>query len=381
MVGLMGIGSLAVDYGRVQLAKTELQTAIDAASRAAAAYLPTDPTGARTAAIALAAAHTVDGQTLVLQSSDIQIGKWNSTTGVLDTSSSSPDSVRITGYRTSARGNPISLTLTRSFGFSNFDLSATCTAMGASAPANYQVVGLTSITMAWSTWVGTYDSSSGAYTTGTSSTNGSIASNSTISLQNGTSIGGTIYYRGSAPAGGVNYVGKVLMSSAITTPSTPSAGTYASSNSNSLAALPTSGANYSSSYQNVTWPAGTYVLDSLTVGGSSTLQFSGPATIYVNGNVSVTGNARLYAYQNAPNNLQIKVTTAATVQVTGSSIAQGAITAPTSALSVTGSSYLTGACMMNTIDVQGSAGIYYDQQMGTNGAGSGSGGSGTSMVK
>src|SRR3954447_599107 len=109
MTGLLLVASLAVDYGRVQLAKTEMQCAVDAAARAATAYLPSDTSGARAAAISVAAMHQVAGDTLVLQSGDVVFGKWNPATKTLDTTSPTPDAVRITAQRTVSRGTPITL--------------------------------------------------------------------------------------------------------------------------------------------------------------------------------------------------------------------------------------------------------------------------------
>src|SRR5262245_36102543 len=72
--------SFGVDLGRVQLVKTELQRSADAAARAGAASVPGDFTAARAAAIQFATLNKADGAPVVLQTSDIEFGKWNATT-------------------------------------------------------------------------------------------------------------------------------------------------------------------------------------------------------------------------------------------------------------------------------------------------------------
>ncbi|MEA2735801.1 MAG: hypothetical protein QOE14_2252, partial [Humisphaera sp.] len=64
---MIGIASFAVDYGRVQLAKTELLVAADAASRAAIGALPGGVTAAQDAAIELAGKNRCDGIAVVLK--------------------------------------------------------------------------------------------------------------------------------------------------------------------------------------------------------------------------------------------------------------------------------------------------------------------------
>jgi uncharacterized membrane protein len=61
MSTMIMVASLAVDLGRVQLAKTELQRAADAAARAGASALPNGFASAQAAAMTIAAANLADG--------------------------------------------------------------------------------------------------------------------------------------------------------------------------------------------------------------------------------------------------------------------------------------------------------------------------------
>jgi Flp pilus assembly protein TadG len=76
---MCGFCSLAVDYGRMQTAKTELQRAADAAARAGAAKLADGVSATETTIIAVAASNTVDGSAINLSSADIEFGTWNET--------------------------------------------------------------------------------------------------------------------------------------------------------------------------------------------------------------------------------------------------------------------------------------------------------------
>src|SRR6267143_935863 len=68
LVVLCGLVSMGVDLGRVQLAKTELRSAADAACRAGAAGLAKSVSQCKTDAVAVAAANTCDTTSVALDS-------------------------------------------------------------------------------------------------------------------------------------------------------------------------------------------------------------------------------------------------------------------------------------------------------------------------
>src|SRR4051812_26939322 len=77
MVVFIGFASMGVDLGRVQLAKTELQRAADAASRAAASALP-DVNETLALAQQYANANLADGSSVQIQTNqDVEFGKWD----------------------------------------------------------------------------------------------------------------------------------------------------------------------------------------------------------------------------------------------------------------------------------------------------------------
>jgi uncharacterized membrane protein len=128
---LVGFCSLAVDFGRVQAAKTELRSAADAAALSGAAGLSNG--NAATYAIATAGQNNVDGTALVLQNADVVTGTWSN--GSFTAGGASPNAVQVTAHRTSARGTAIPLMFAQVIGRSSCDVNATSVAVATSNPA------------------------------------------------------------------------------------------------------------------------------------------------------------------------------------------------------------------------------------------------------
>ena len=82
LVCVIGIIALALDIGYLYNVKADLQVAADAAALAGAGGLSTDQDTARARAIAIAKGNYANGMPVVLQNSDIQLGLWDSVTGV-----------------------------------------------------------------------------------------------------------------------------------------------------------------------------------------------------------------------------------------------------------------------------------------------------------
>ncbi len=135
MFALAGFAALAVDWGRVQLAKSELQSAADAASRYAAAGLQNDINGASAAygnAAAVAAQNKADGQTISFrQNEDVELGVWTSATKTFVPTGNLniANAVRVTMRCTSARGNPVPMSFLSVFGKKTSDVTASSIAM------------------------------------------------------------------------------------------------------------------------------------------------------------------------------------------------------------------------------------------------------------
>lgn len=129
---LIGFASLAVDLARMQLAKNELQAAVDAAARHAASGMPLGINEAQDRAIAAAADNKVAGAEVVLNpGSDIEFGLWDAATGFTSLSGDdrkSATAVRVTARRDASRGNAVPTVLARIIGINGMNVRATATA-------------------------------------------------------------------------------------------------------------------------------------------------------------------------------------------------------------------------------------------------------------
>lgn len=135
LIALFAIISLAVDWGRVQVARGELQTTADAAARYAVVGLKNDNGGgsaAKANAVAVVAQNRVDGESVSINpAEDVEIGVWNSTNKsfTVNNNVDVANAVRITLRRTASRGNPIPLTFAPLIGRRSASIQASSVAV------------------------------------------------------------------------------------------------------------------------------------------------------------------------------------------------------------------------------------------------------------
>jgi hypothetical protein len=134
LTALTGFSSLGVDWGRVQLVKNQLRTAVDAAARAGASGLAIDPSTALARARATASANKADGVAVDLDAMlDVELGTWNSTsrhfTRLTGAAQSSANAIRVIARRTAARGNGIHMTFAHLLGHASHDVQVEATAV------------------------------------------------------------------------------------------------------------------------------------------------------------------------------------------------------------------------------------------------------------
>jgi hypothetical protein len=135
MVALCGLASLAVDYGRVQLVKTELAATAEAAARAGAAQLVTSGQAALSAAVAVGSANTADGTPVALDAStDVEVGTWDAAARAFTAGTANPNAVRVTARRTAARGTAVTLTWAAVLGRKSSDVTASAVALLTTEP-------------------------------------------------------------------------------------------------------------------------------------------------------------------------------------------------------------------------------------------------------
>jgi Flp pilus assembly protein TadG len=130
---MVAICSLAVDFGRVSYSKAQLQCVADSAARAAFYSLPQGVTAAQNAAVAIAAANSVNGASVALNAgTDIAFGNWNSSTQTFTTltgaQQSQATSVKVSLSLTTAKSNSIPLLFACLIGQSTCNITASSVA-------------------------------------------------------------------------------------------------------------------------------------------------------------------------------------------------------------------------------------------------------------
>jgi len=298
LIALCGLVSMGVDLGRVQLAKTELRSAADAAARAGVAGLATSVTQARNDAVATAAANNCDGSSVVIDSTfDIDFGNWDSATRTFTVLSgaaqNNANSVRVTAHRIAARGTAIPLVFARLVGRNTCDINAVAIAKATFGPG-WGFTGLNSVSLKNNTYVVSYNSSVDPTPgLGSASGNALLGSNGPITVGSNDHLWGNVQLGPSGTVGSLQVTGSTYQyTTPLPAPSTP--GWSPGSNPGGIPQ------NYTVN-SNTTLPGGTYWFTSLDV--DHDLTFSGPATIYVNGNVIIDSD--LKAYGNIPSNLMV----------------------------------------------------------------------------
>ena len=298
MIAFVAIVSLAVDVGHGRLVKNQLQNAADAAARFGAAGLQTSVSQAKNNAVTAAGNNTADATSVVVDpNADVEFGTWdpnsNTFTVLSGAAQSSANAIRVTARRVSARGTAVPLTFGQVVGKSSCDVIAQSIAvLSQGAPSGF--IGLGGINLQNNEFIAGYNSSNTTNPThGSSDNKGLVGSNGKIAAQNNVSL------QGDAVLGPGGSISGVPMTGSTTTLSSPIAGPTMPgwSPGTNPGSVPQ---NYVVA-SNTTLPGGSYWFTSLTV--TSNLTFSGPATLYVNGNITLGGS--LTAYNNVPGNLRI----------------------------------------------------------------------------
>jgi Flp pilus assembly protein TadG len=355
---LAGVCLLVVDWGHVQLARLEMVRTADAAARYAVKGVK-DGT-ALTKANWIGDRNLVDSQAVVFPAGDVEVGTWAS--GAFTPGGSSPNAVRVTVRRTAATSNAIPLSFGRFFGLTSSNLTAQAVAV--TKPGGYGIVGLNSVSLSGGSTIDSYSS-----TTGDFGNQGTVASNGNITMSGSANISGSanpgVGKTVSAGTGSVSGSTAPLTSALSYPPEVAS--TYSSSNDNSsipTGKLSAQGDLSLSGSQTLTLPGGTYYIHDLTVSGNAVLSFSGPATVCIYGDLTLSGGAQTFG--TTPQNLKIVMVadpssgTAGKVTISGSAPLYASVYAPLSQVKVSGSGDFYGQFVGLSIDISGSAGIHGD---------------------
>ena len=328
---LLGVAAFAVDWGRLQAAKQQLQTAADASVRYAALGLA-DGT-AVSKAQSVAAGNQSDGRPLALAASDVEVGRWDAASRQFVPNGTPRDSVRVTVRRS------VPLGMASMGGSRSVTLSASAVAQY--APPRYQVVGLDAINLGGSCLIQSYNSSSApAPAPAAAATNGGL----TIG---GSSVVRTdVYHLPGKPVG---------------SPTTGQIRTLASALSYPPAALPAASVNLgavSKSGGTYTLNAGTYRASSVSFTSTVSVVINGDVSLYVTGPFTMTTSAM--TSNRYPSQLKIYMVGGGLFSVSGSCRLAATLYAPQSGVQISGSTEFDGTLVARQIDLSTSSLIRAD---------------------
>lgn len=314
LTALTGFCSLAVDWGRVQVVKAELQLAADAAARYSVTGLTTGVSETQKRAVAAAAGNKADGSPVVLDANaDVEFGRWDAQTRAFTVltgaARSSADAIRITARRTADRGNAVPLMFARIFGVNSSNALATSIARRVSLqPSGY--VGLSEARMFDNTRLDSYSAAAGPYSVASSTSAVSILSNNRLTLENNALVQGDAHW---GPSGTYTRGPGVVVTGSFNQLSDPlafpavSAGSIATSNDNSNIPAYFDGTDLDvPAGASVTLPGGKYYVREFKVDNSAVVTFTLPSTMYLYGEAEIAGEVKHAA--RLPSNLMIYFT-------------------------------------------------------------------------
>jgi len=374
MVGLIGLGALAVDVGYVFNARTELQRTADASALAAAACLPEQ--SAATSAAQLAATQNQGEGGPDLDVSNVQFGYWDRDNATFTSSATwggSTNAVRVTLERSESAGNPLSLFFARLLGNPQADTSASATAIYDQWLCG-PFVGINWVEAPGTIETDSYNSDDGAYSSG--GHKGSICSDGPVGVH------GNALIKGDARAGKGHQ--PVLTGGATVTRSVGSrlkplnmppvdASEAALVNDNHQIPLIPQGHGWRSAVdadgnflldgnKTMDLPPGTYYLNDFELAGQAEFSVSGPTTIYLTGNLDRAGGVLVTNSTQKADNLKFLMT-GGTARVTSTDDFYGVIYAPNTAVTIDGDSNFFGAVVGKTLLITGTATAHYDETL------------------
>jgi Flp pilus assembly protein TadG len=372
IVVVIGFIGLAVDVGRAQYAKAQLQVLADVAARAAARGIADNTTLAR--ANAVANYNAPDGGAITFAAGDVETGNWNTGTKTFTAGGTPTNAVRVTAARTSAKGNALPMHFLQLLGSGTADISSSAVATGSSGLAAHGVVGLNWVKLYSSVQIDSYDSSVGAYNASWTPDHGNVASNGPIQLDPGVTIRGDARPGpGNSASGGTVTGSRTPLTSTLSYPA-PSADGYGPSNNNNtnIPAAYRSGQNFSvTTNVTVTLPAGNYYFNNFTMTNASVLNVTGAATVYIAGDLYFDGDSRTSAHR--PQNLKFVMLGSGSddVRLIGNNGVYANIYAPHCDVTLDSNKHLYGMVIARKIDAHSNSRIHVDESLvAANGGGS-----------
>lgn len=362
IAALCAFASLSVDLGRVFAAKSDLQTAADAAARAAAQALPNGgPSAARAAAQAAAQANTCDGQPVTMNpATDVTFVNWDASarsgTTLSGAAETNANAVAVALARTAAGGNPVTLLFGRVIGKGTCDVTARSTACIAGSNSMYAIIGINSLTITGNGFTDSYNSSNGPYSAATALHHGSIASNGDISLAGSSKIDGDVrpgVGKKASLTGAASATGMVApLAKPLSFPSVKLPASYIDAGDCKM------------SSGTIHLPGGNYLFGTIDLSGSAHITWDGPVNLYIRDDYSISGNVVIDTYQDIPaNRILYFLPTCKTATWNGNHSCVGELYAPDTDFTIGGGAQLFGRITAKTIRLSSSGGLHYDEAL------------------
>jgi len=328
MIGAFGLISLAVDLGRVRVARMQLTTAADAAALAGTQDVRVPdlfgPNGARADAKSVAASNVaVQGlgvaSAVTLQDSDVNFGLYRMSTGTLTlygqkepaifggqtVDFQSCNACKIdAAQRTAARGNPVGLFFAPIVGISNVDVAGRAIAWTrGQGSVGFGIVGLDWIRLNGTTNTDSYNAASGTYGGGNIHNLGTIGSNGTITMVGTSDVHGNAMFGTDATLSTTNnasvhgWTAPLDYTLAYPVDMPPGGYSAAGYNDFPISAWLSGSANSSSTLpkkndDQVIIPGGTYAIKTWSTGSQNTVTINAtagtPVNIYISGNFNMS---------------------------------------------------------------------------------------------
>jgi Flp pilus assembly protein TadG len=373
LIAVMAFLAFALDWGYIVAAENDLQNAADSAALSGARALSSGRTAAINAAQLWASKNKAAG--VPVSQVEVQVGYWVESTAafvaVPANSTHSVDSVKVTCYRDSSHGNPLNLFIAPIIGRNSANVAATAT--GRYKPIRCGlIIGLDYVTMSGGSHTNSYNSNNGAYSAGAAGSNGHVCSNGDILMSGSAGIYGDGHPGPGKSVKSSSSVGVTGSTSPLTEKlSYPAAdpGDAPTNNNNSAISKSAGGKDplndklefNLSGGDSVTLAPGIYYFSKLTLSGGSFLTITGATTIYVTGNVDLSGGS-VANTTSIPGNLQL-YPMGSSCKISGSSEFYGMVYAPGAKVERSGSADFYGSIVGGQLVLSGSGGIHADEAL------------------
>jgi hypothetical protein len=384
MFGALALVSLAVDMGRVRVAREQLSTAADAAALGGAQKIASiDYASASADAVSIALDNSAiqgagNATPVVLQpASDVEFGLFR-------TPSSGPatftraggsiaghtvfqneaNAIHVTALRTNARGSAVGLFFARAIGLNQVDVKSESIAVARGGHGGYGLVGIDWVHLNGTTMADGYDAASGPY--GGSNVHhdtGTVASNGTISLVGTADVWGDgrhgvdiLQAYESGIHGWQGPLDEPLVYPPKSVPGGLSMKTWPKKNQQNPVVL-AGGATEDTAIS--------YWYNKIDMTGHQDLQINGYVKIYVTGDIDMEGGSLLNDNPALPAKCEIIKVGRGSVDIGGGSAMYAHVYAPEADVTFhgTNSGGFYGWIIGKTLDVKGNSELHYDESL------------------